>query len=269
MKKMKMCFPREKRFVDGFEEYILDCKARNLWEGTINHYRESIKQIYKRISPDTPISSLNQRTMKDFYIALRDDPNLNEVSMGTYARDLKTLMRFFMKCGYIPHFEIQLPKADKAPIQTYTDDELKKLLKKPDVRKCIFSTYRSWVIVNFLLSTGVRQNSLVNIKIRDVDFDNSVVYVNTTKNRKPLIMINWKNKLTSRKFWMAVVAFITPLLLSFGLSESTVTQIVAIIMAGADVLAYIIAEGMVDAAGKDAVQITGLPVETLGDQIFK
>ena len=65
-------------------------------------------------------------------------------------------------------------------------------------------------------------------------------------------MINWKNKLTSRKFWMAVVAFITPLLLSFGLSESTVTQIVAIIMAGADVLAYIIAEGMVDAAGKDA-----------------
>ena len=63
--------------------------------------------------------------------------------------------------------------------------------------------------------------------------------------------MNWKNKLTSRKFWMAVAAFITPLLLSFGLSESTVTQIVAIIMAGADVLAYIIAEGMVDAANKD------------------
>ena len=46
----------------------------------------------------------------------------------------------------------------------------------------------SWVIVNFLLSTGVRQNSLINVKIRDVDFDNSVVYVNMTKNRKPLII---------------------------------------------------------------------------------
>ena len=108
--------------------------------------------------------------------------------MGTYARDLKTLMRFFMKCKYLPRFEIPLPKASKTPIQTYTDDELKKLLKKPDVRKCIFSTYRSWVIVNFLLSTGVRQNSLINVKIRDVDFDNSVVYVNMTKNRKPLII---------------------------------------------------------------------------------
>ncbi len=59
--------------------------------------------------------------------------------------------------------------------------------------------------------------------------------------------INWKQKLTSRKFWMAVVAFITPLLLAFGVAEDSVTQVTAIIIAGADVVAYIIAEGMVDA----------------------
>ena len=53
-------------------------------------------------------------------------------------------------------------------------------------------------------------------------------------------------KLTSRKFWLAVVSFVTPLLLAFGIAESEVTQITAIIMAGADVLAYIIAEGMAD-----------------------
>ena len=46
MKKMRMCFPREKTFVDGFEEYILDCKARNPREGTIRHYTDSVKQIY-------------------------------------------------------------------------------------------------------------------------------------------------------------------------------------------------------------------------------
>ena len=59
--------------------------------------------------------------------------------------------------------------------------------------------------------------------------------------------INWKQKLTSRKFWMAVVAFITPLLLAFGVAETDVAQVTAIIIAGADVIAYIIAEGMVDA----------------------
>ena len=60
-------------------------------------------------------------------------------------------------------------------------------------------------------------------------------------------MIDWKKKLTSRKFWMAVVAFVTPLLLAFGVADSTVPQVTAIIMAGADVVAYIIAEGLVDA----------------------
>ena len=49
MKKMRMCFLGEKTFADGFAEYILDMKARNLREGTIHHYQESIKQIYKRI----------------------------------------------------------------------------------------------------------------------------------------------------------------------------------------------------------------------------
>ena len=62
-------------------------------------------------------------------------------------------------------------------------------------------------------------------------------------------MINWKRKLTSRKFWMAVVAFVTPLLLAFGISENDTAQVTALIMAGADVVAYILAEGMVDSQG--------------------
>ena len=64
--------------------------------------------------------------------------------------------------------------------------------------------------------------------------------------------MDWKRKLTSRKLWMAIVAFVTPLLLAFGLAESEVTQITAIIMAGADVLAYILAEGLVDAKSAEA-----------------
>lgn len=60
--------------------------------------------------------------------------------------------------------------------------------------------------------------------------------------------INWKAKLTSRKLWLAVVGFIGPLLLAFGVAQETVTQVTGLIMAGASALAYIIAEGMVDAS---------------------
>ena len=59
-------------------------------------------------------------------------------------------------------------------------------------------------------------------------------------------------KLTSRKFWIALAGFITPLLLAFGVTEHTATQIVAIIMAGADVIVYLFAEGSADAAGATA-----------------
>ena len=62
-------------------------------------------------------------------------------------------------------------------------------------------------------------------------------------------------KFTSRKFWLAVVGFVTPLLLAFGVTESVTAQVTAIIMAGADVLGYLLAEGLTDAAeaGKNRV----------------
>ena len=67
MKKIRMCVDTDKTFAEGFEEYILDCKSRNLRDGTLRHYRESIKQIYKRVPPDTLISDLDEYTMPLLY----------------------------------------------------------------------------------------------------------------------------------------------------------------------------------------------------------
>lgn len=62
-------------------------------------------------------------------------------------------------------------------------------------------------------------------------------------------MINWKQKLTSRKLWVAVAEFVGMLLVVvFGVAEDTVAQVTALIMAGAGALAYVIAEGLVDAS---------------------
>lgn len=61
--------------------------------------------------------------------------------------------------------------------------------------------------------------------------------------------MDWKQKLSSRKFWAAVVNFITQLLLAFRVAESEVAQVAAVVMAGAGVIAYIIGEGLADVAG--------------------
>ena len=72
-------------------------------------------------------------------------------------------------------------------------------------------------------------------------------------------MIDWKTKLTSRKLWVAVSEFVGMLLVAFGVAEDQVTQVVALIMAGAGMLAYIIAEGLVDAkAASDTVLLPAI-----------
>lgn len=175
-------------FEEGCEEYILDCKSRNLREGTIRHYRDTMVQMKKYIGSDTLVKEMTVETFNDFIVELRDNPLLNDQSLNTYARDLKTIMRFFMKREYIPYFKIEVPKADKQPIETYTDRELQVLLKKPNLKHCTFTEYKSWVMTNFLLSTGVRRNSIINIKIKDVDLEADVVHINITKSRKPIII---------------------------------------------------------------------------------
>ena len=68
-------------------------------------------------------------------------------------------------------------------------------------------------------------------------------------------MIDWKAKLTSRKFWAAIAQFIAMLVVAFKGTQETATQITAIIMAGASVIAYIIGEGLIDAARERADEI--------------
>lgn len=76
-----------------------------------------------------------------------------------------------------------------------------------------------------------------------------------------------KRKLTSRKFYAAVADFVGMLLVARGCQESEVTKIVAIIMAGGGVIAYIIGEGLTDAARAKAPVIHIADSGAVSDEI--
>ena len=61
-------------------------------------------------------------------------------------------------------------------------------------------------------------------------------------------MIDWKRKLTSRKLWVAVAGFVSGLIMAFGGSEGTAGTVSGVILQGAAVLGYLLAEGLADAA---------------------
>ncbi len=175
-------------FAEAYEGFRLNCITRNLRDATITHYDDTLRTIYKFIDANMEVKNIDKSVVNEFILGCKNELQIKDITLNTYLRGLRTILYYFMEKEYMETFHITLTKYDKDIIQTYSNTELKVLLKKPVMSKCNFMEYRNWVIVNFLLSVGCRCNSLVNIKIADVDFDNNVVYLNTTKSRKPLII---------------------------------------------------------------------------------
>ena len=67
--------------------------------------------------------------------------------------------------------------------------------------------------------------------------------------------IDWKQKLSSRKLWAAAAGIAAGLAMVFGLDENTISSVAGAVVSMASVVAYIIAEGKVDAEGvKNAME---------------
>ena len=73
--------------------------------------------------------------------------------------------------------------------------------------------------------------------------------------------IDWKRKLTSRKFWLALASFISMLIIALGGEQETATQVASLVMAGATVIAYVIGEGLADAGHANDIIIEDIPEE--------
>lgn len=60
--------------------------------------------------------------------------------------------------------------------------------------------------------------------------------------------LDWKRKLTSRKFWLSVAAFTSLLIIYFTGDQTKAEAIISLIMAGATVIGYVIGEGLADSS---------------------
>ena len=58
--------------------------------------------------------------------------------------------------------------------------------------------------------------------------------------------IDWKRKLTSRKFWISIAGFVAGMIVIFGGSQDLADKISGSIMSAAAVVAYAVGEGLAD-----------------------
>jgi len=89
---------------------------------------------------------------------------------------------------YIERFKIKITKCEKPIKEVYTEAEIDRLIAKPNPKKCNFATFRTWAMVCYLLGTGNRRKTVINVKIGDLDFDNEEIVLKTVKNKKPNII---------------------------------------------------------------------------------
>ena len=64
--------------------------------------------------------------------------------------------------------------------------------------------------------------------------------------------IDWKRKLSSRKFWAALAGFIGAVAVFCGAGESMITEVTAIISAAGVLIAYILGESIIDSSSADS-----------------
>lgn len=73
--------------------------------------------------------------------------------------------------------------------------------------------------------------------------------------------INWKQKLSSRKFWLTLVGFISSFAVMFNVDPGSTERIVAIVMSGGSLIAYVLAEGFIDGKNVSASDSNGITEE--------
>lgn len=191
--------------------FINEQEARRNSPYTIKHYQRTFKKIYQFLAIATsnevedidamydsekvpegtdaleyfgsklPISALEINDIqKEFGDYLQRD-GVNEQTVLSYFRDFKAIMYFAMDNGWVTPYRITVKAKDPDVKQVYSAAEIKKLLVKPDIDN--FTEYRNWVIVKYLLATGNRVQTIVNLKVGDIDLEEGYVNINTQKNK--------------------------------------------------------------------------------------
>ena len=99
-----------------------------------------------------------------------DKGNINSITMNSYLRSIRAFLYYAMECRYMESFKISLIKSRKKIKETYTNEELMRLLRMPDLSHCTFSEFKIWAFENYLLATGNRISTALNLKIEDINF---------------------------------------------------------------------------------------------------
>lgn len=188
MEKINMSKKSTLTIQEAFDLFTRKCRIKNLTDLSISSYEKKMVHFYEYINKSESIKTVTKDTVDDYILWLRENTAANDITINSYLRSLRAFLYYCMECDYIPSFKIQLTKAEKKVKETYTNEELQRLLQEPDTKNCSFSCYKTWVFENYLLGTGNRISTALEVHIGDINFESNMITLRKTKNRKQQII---------------------------------------------------------------------------------
>lgn len=176
---------REEKLLKVLEQFIFDKRAEGCSSATLKTYQVHLNRFINCIYPNKEDVYINEITKKEYndFILYLQGTDVSGATVNSYCLTLRCFLNYCFTNGYIKKFPCKIPKYQGKIKKIYTETELIKLLKKPDLKHCTFGEYKTWLMENIAIATGLRIGSILNIKIEDIDFNENSFDINTTKNK--------------------------------------------------------------------------------------
>lgn len=168
---------------DLIQSHLSDCKVRGLSHYTIRDYEACARIIVGYIEYDTLLDDINTSLINDMILEMKQTKKASTIN--NHLRYFKTLLRYGYENNMMDEVKIKMIKEHQELKTPLSDVEIKKLLKAP---KEDYVEYRNWMIVNVLLSTGMRSRNVRKLKVSDYNHDKATLHLQTTKNGKPQVI---------------------------------------------------------------------------------
>ncbi len=176
--------------IRGFLKYI--SLERNYSENTSESYTNDLLQfessLRKTFDTDTIIW---QRVDKNIIRIFLNELTELKLSKRSIARKLAVLKSFFKYLtreeitSQNPTISIKLPKFEKKLPEYVTIEEIKKIVKLPQIRT--FEGLRDLAILELFYGTGLRLSELIELKIENIQFEEDLLRVRGKGNKVRVI----------------------------------------------------------------------------------
>lgn len=155
---------------------------KGLSKNTCTNYFRDIKQFFNYTNKN--IEDINFKDISNFIMEKRK--NYSTTTTNRKLSALKTFFKYLVRMGLIDHNPAQAVECGKV------ERKLPQPIEEKDIDKIINITdnLRDEVIFEVLYGTGVRREELINIKVKDINFNKGYIRVFGKGKKERLVPIH-------------------------------------------------------------------------------